>query len=243
MDSVYQDRHMAAGAAKQGLIRMAEDKSDRSSERDSIADTARRRQAQILDKPPRVLPLDRDEHAAEIVAFTSLLRNEVACAELTPVPLEYCPDLVPTLLRHPELWKRLSSLSAIVQCAQAKVPVRIRQLAILRTVWLCGAPYQWGEHLERTRQAGVSDEEIERIKAGSAVSGWSRFDKAVLSAVEELHTSSFVVDDTWTTLAEQFDENQMIELMVLIGQFTSVAFLLNSLRLRLEGNNRGFLAS
>jgi alkylhydroperoxidase family enzyme len=221
---------------------MTERKSDPLVEQRALAESARRRQTQILNQPPRIAPLDRATHADDIVAFTSALRNEVACADLPPIPLEYCPDLVPTLLRYPELWKRLSSLSAIVQCANAKVPVRIRQLAILRTVWLCGAPYQWGEHLERTRQAGVSDEEIERLKTGSAAPGWGRLDRAVLSAVEELHAEAFVSDDTWNALAEQFDENQLFELLVLIGQFTSVAYLLNSLRLPLEANNKGFLA-
>ena len=157
------------------------------------------------------------------------------------MPLEYCPDLVPTLMRYPELWQRLSALSAIVQCAKAKVPARERQLAIMRAMWLCGAPYQWGEHLDRTKAAGFSDSDIEKIKEGSGAAGWSPLHKAILSAVEELHTDAFISDKTWSTLAAQFDECQLFELIVLIGQFTSVAYLLNSLRLRLDGANKGFL--
>ena len=133
-------------------------------------------------------------------------------------------------------------LSAQLQCVDAKLPVRTRQLAIMRTVWLCGAPYQWGEHLARTKQAGVSSEEIEQIKEGSRARGWSSVDKAVMAAVEEFNSDKFISDGTWHVLAERFDENQLFELLVLIGQFASVAFVLNSLRLRLEPNNKGFLA-
>ena len=207
----------------------------------AIEEHARRRQHEILGKTQRIAPIDRAAHAEEIVAATTALRNDVAGADLPPIPLEYCPDLVATLLRYPELWRRLSALSAIVQCAAAKLPVPERQLAIMRTMWLCGAPYQWGEHLERTKAAGFSSADIERIKVGSEAAGWSRLQKAILSAAEELYADAFVSDDTWATLAEHLDDMQLLELIVLVGQFTSVAYLLNSLRMRLDGANKGFL--
>jgi alkylhydroperoxidase family enzyme len=149
--------------------------------------------------------------------------------------------MVATLLVYPELWDRLSMLSAQVQCARAKLPARARQLAIMRTVWLCGAPYQWGEHLARTRRAGLSNQQIEQIKVGSSGLGWSSSDQAVLSAVEEYRADAFVSDPTWNALAQQFDAKQLIELLVVIGQFATVAFVLNSLRVPLSHDNEGFL--
>ena len=200
----------------------------------------RRRQDRILSKPPRIAPLNRAEHAEEIVEQTTRLASAVACAELPPLPLEYCPDLVPTMMKHPALWESVSQLSALVQCANAKVPARQRQLAIMRAMWLCGAPYQWGEHYERTKKAGFSDADIERIKGGSGAGGWSALDEAVLKAVEELEAEAFISDVVWDALAGHFDESQLMELIILVGQFTSVAFLLNSLRLPLEPSNKGF---
>jgi alkylhydroperoxidase family enzyme len=206
-----------------------------------IAEKARLRQDEILGKPQRIAPLDRAMHGDLIVAATTALRNDVAGADLPPIPLEYCPDLVATLLHYPELWTRLSALSAMVQSATAKLPPQMRQLAIMRSMWLCGAPYQWGEHLERTKATGLTNAEIERLKQGSEADGWSALQKAILRAAEELHADSLISDETWAVLARAFDESQLIELVVLIGQFTSVAYLLNSLRLRLEGANKGFL--
>ena len=49
-------------------------------------------------------------------------------------------------------------------------------------------------------------------------------------------------DVTWKTLAERYDERQLIELPVLIGQYQLVAFYQNSLRLRLHAGNDGLLA-
>jgi 4-carboxymuconolactone decarboxylase len=181
-------------------------------------------------------------NAEKIIRATTKLSNAVKGTNGPPIPLEFCPDLVATLLRYPALWDRLSMLSAQLQCAQAKLPIRSRQLVIMRTVWLCGAPYQWGEHLSKTKGAGVSTDEIERIKEGSRDEGWNSLDGALMSAVEEFHTEQFVGDPTWNELARHFDEAQLFELLVLIGQFASVAFVLNSLRLRLESNNKGFFA-
>lgn len=199
------------------------------------------RQAQILGRPPRIAPLDKKQFGDVIVQSTSHLRDEVACEKLPPIPLEYCPEMVATLLRHADVWERLASLSAIVQCANASVPPRARQLLIMRTMWLCGAPYQWGEHVERSKKAGLSTEDLERLKLDADVEGWSADDRALLAAADELHADSFISDATWSRLSARFDERQLIELVVLIGQFTSVAFLLNSTRMRLEPNNKGFL--
>src|SRR5262245_18404576 len=124
------------------------------------AERARLRHEQLFGQPPRMSALDRNKHADEIVNATTKLQNAVSGKDGPALPLEHCPAMVATLIRFPELWDRLSMLSAQVQCAQAKLPVRQRQLAIMRAVWMCGAPYQWGEHLARTKQAGVTDEEI-----------------------------------------------------------------------------------
>jgi 4-carboxymuconolactone decarboxylase len=203
---------------------------------------ARVRHQQLFGRPPRILPLNREDYAEQIVGATTKLKNAVSGTDGPPIPLESCPEMVATLLKYPELWDRFSMLSAQVQCVRGRLPVRERQLAIMRTVWLCGAPYQWGEHLARTKHAGFSDEEIEQIKDGSGAAGWNPLEKAIMAAVEDFHADWFVSDSTWSTLADHFDEQQLFELLVLIGQFASVAFVLNSLRLRLEHRNKGFFA-
>ena len=49
-------------------------------------------------------------------------------------------------------------------------------------------------------------------------------------------------DGTWTELAQQFDEQQLVELLIVIGQFTATAYFQNALRLRLETGNEGLNA-
>ena len=42
-------------------------------------------------------------------------------------------------------------------------------------------------------------------------------------------TTSTISDDTWAALAEAYDEKQLIEIPMLVGQYHMVAFALNSL--------------
>ncbi len=79
---------------------------------------------------------------------------------------------------------------------------------MLRTGWLLGAPYEWGEHVAIGQRAGVTPTEIERIVEGSQASGWSVKDRAILRAAEELRENAMITDATWGELAKFLDERQ-----------------------------------
>jgi alkylhydroperoxidase family enzyme len=112
------------------------------------------------------------------------------------------------------------------------MPVRLRELAVLRTAWVCGADYMWEMHVEIARQAGVTDDEICRVPAGSDAGDWADHEAAVLRAVDELHQASRLSDETWDRLAVNFDDAQMIELLVLAGAYHSMAFVMGSVGIR-----------
>jgi 4-carboxymuconolactone decarboxylase len=112
---------------------------------------------------------------------------------------------------------------------------RDRELLILRTAWHCHADYEWGQHVGIARAAGLSDEEIERVADGPDASGWSSEDAALLRAADELHGQSRIGDETWTALAARYDEQQLIEVCMVVGQYHLVAFTLGSLGVQGEG--------
>ncbi|PTU31892.1 hypothetical protein CJD38_04180 [Stenotrophobium rhamnosiphilum] len=108
--------------------------------------------------------------------------------------------------------------------------------------WLCQAPYQWGEHVLVAKKVGVTSIEIERITLGHEASGWSELDKAILKATDELYKNAMISDATWTVLAKYLDDQQLIELPIVVGQYQTVAYYQNSLRLRLHDGNSGLNA-
>ena len=122
---------------------------------------------------------------------------------------------------------------------ETTLPSRARELAILRTGWLCGAPYQWGEHVRAGKTAGLTSEDIVRVREGAAANGWNCADHALLVAVEELHERSTVSDAAWAALAAHLDERQMVELLFLVGHYHLTAYVQNALRIPLNPGNQG----
>jgi len=210
------------------------------------ADTQRRieaRHAEVLGQPPRVAPVDRATVATEVQETTRQLIGAISGqADLPPLPIEAIPEIMFTLCRFPDLWQAVMDVTKPIQGPASVLPPRDRKLAILRTGWLCQAPYEFGEHVAQAKRMGFTADEIEAVTLGSQAPIWNPHERAVLAAVEDLNANSMVSDVTWAQLARQFDDHQMFELLILIGQFTATAYFQNSLRLGLEANNAGLAA-
>ena len=120
------------------------------------------------------------------------------------------------------------------------LPLRDKELLILRTAWLSRGNYIWGLHSTGGgRRAGITSEELSRITEGPAASGWSDFDAALLRAADELHASRFITDATWASLAERYDEAQLLEVIFVVGNYTLLAMFHNSVGLPLEAGIPG----
>ena len=208
--------------------------SDRSA---SEAERLRAREASITGAPPRIPPMAPDEFTEEMHESTRALRIAAGLTPDAPV-VEY----VATALRHPTLYRAHTAL-AILLMSQGALSPRDRELAVLRVGWLCEAPFEWGEHVAMgKRVAGLSDAEIEWVTIGSSAPDWEEHDRAILRAVEELRDDSMIAQPTWDVLARRLNDQQLIELPLLIAQYMGVAFLQNSLRVRLMEGNIGLAA-
>ena len=115
------------------------------------------------------------------------------------------------------------------------LPLRDKELLILRTAWLSRGDFIWGVHSTGGGQrAGITGEELRRIPRGPAASGWSDFDAALLRAADELHATRFITDATWASLAERYDEGQLLEVLFVVGNYTLLAMFHNSVGVPLE---------
>jgi 4-carboxymuconolactone decarboxylase len=171
---------------------------------------------------PRIPPLGDDEMTEE----TSALLDEVR------LPNAEAVNIFATLVRHPGLFRRWMPFAG--KLLAGKLPARDRELLILRTAWRCRSPYEWGQHVRLAKAVEISDEEIDRIVAGADAPGWDPFDRTLLNAVDELHDDACITDATWSALTAHYDERQVIEVPMLVGQYHMVAFALNSLGVQRE---------
>ena len=192
------------------------------------------REAEILGKPQRIAPLKLEDFDA---AATALV--EEVCKTLQVDSVDKVPSVFGVMLKHQGLF-RCQMETGVELLGRGAITPRERELAILRVGWLCGAPYEWGEHVEIAKRCGVSADEIERVTEGSSSPGWNDLDRAIIKAVEELLGEQLISDPTWDVLARSWSERQLIELPVLVGQDFMIALQHNALRVRLSSDNKGF---
>ncbi len=146
----------------------------------------------------------------------------------------YIFNLRATLMRHKDLFLRWGLFAGQVY-VRSEIPTREKEIIILRAAWLCRSEYEWEHHLVGGKEAGLTDEDIKRIKEGSDTEGWEPFDAALVRAVEELYLENFISDSTWQILAERFEPNQLIEIIFIVGYYNLLASVLNTLGVQLEG--------
>lgn len=169
---------------------------------------------------PRIPPVslaDADPETRELLDSLSTFRDDDVSVL----------NVFGTLAQHPKLIKRWLVFANHV-LLKSTISGRDRELAILRAGWRCHAPYEWGQHVVIGRREGITDEEIARIGVGPDAPGWSPHDAAILRAVDELHDTSTISDETWATLTETYDQQQCMDLVFAIGQYHLVSFALNA---------------
>jgi alkylhydroperoxidase family enzyme len=136
-------------------------------------------------------------------------------------------NIFKTLANHPDLARRWMVFANHI-LGKSKLPVRERELIILRIGYLCQAGYEWGQHVLIAREAGMSDEEIRTARTGPDTPGLSDLDRLLLQATDELHADAHVSDATWQGLSEHLSTQQLMDVVFTVGQYNLVSMALNS---------------
>ena len=119
------------------------------------------------------------------------------------------------------------------------LPPREREIVILRSGWRCGSEYEFGQHTVIGRAAGLTDEEIARL-CDLGPGGWDENDQPLIDMVDELCDDNVVSDATWNRLSARWNDEQMVELLLLAGFYRMVSGVLNSAGVALESSTPGW---
>ena len=112
---------------------------------------------------------------------------------------------------------------------------RQRQLLILRVITRRSATYLWKEHSRSSLHAGLTEEEVERVRSDPHASSWDPLDAALLRAVDELIDDGVIAAPTWEVLAGGLDVQQLVDVVATVGCYDTTAFLLRSFGLEASG--------
>src|SRR3989304_909068 len=94
---------------------------------------------------------------------------------------------------------------------KSTLTVRAREILILRSGWLAGCAYEWGQHGKiATADAGFGEAEFAALAGGASSRLWTPAEVALLRAADALFLDAFVDDVTWQMLLAHYDEGQML---------------------------------
>src|SRR5581483_5500939 len=141
-------------------------------------------------------------------------------------------------LNNPDLCRAWTPFTSAVG---RSLPLRDRELLILRTAWLCGNDYTWAIHSQAARRGGFTAEEIRRITEGPRASQWSAEDRVVLEVADALYTDRMIPEASWSALAKRYTAAQMMDAVFTVGQYSMISMLVRSGGVQQESGNSGFV--
>ena len=164
--------------------------------------------------------------------FSTLSAEDRAMGERNKVN-DKVINIFRVLMQHPRLTRAWSKFAGYILSDQQTLPAREREILILRIGWLNQAPYEFEQHVRIGKTCGLTDDEIDRITKGASA-GWNKNDAALIQAADDLFKNSIVSDETWKTLSERYNTEQMMDVIFTVGQYNLVSWALNSLGVPLD---------
>ena len=170
---------------------------------------------------PRIAPLQNAEMDAEQQEIVAPMGDRVL-------------NIFRTMVAAPKAAKGFLAWGNYVLSRRNDLPAREREIVILRIGFLCKAGYEWTQHVPIGVRAGLTEDEVARIKLGADAPGWTPADQALLKASDELHHDQFITDATWAALKAHFSDKQCMDVVFTAGQYTQVSMILNSFGVQLD---------
>ncbi|WP_041254161.1 carboxymuconolactone decarboxylase family protein [Frankia sp. EAN1pec] len=115
----------------------------------------------------------------------------------------------------------------------------LRERAILRVMWRCARPFEWGNHYWLARAAGLSDEEILAVRTADPERNLADAVAQVVRAADEVVDLGYLTPETMAACRELFpDVGQLHEFLYLIAGYRMMATVSASTRHQHRGRER-----
>lgn len=154
-------------------------------------------------------------------------RQRTLLAEMRTGPDGQPLNLFRVLVHYPLLLDRVAALGRVF-LREGTLPVRERELVILRVAARVRSRYELAQHARMGHDLGVLGEaDLDRI-VQPGIDGWTPQEAAMLRLADELLDADAVGDATWAAAAAHLDERQLLELVFMVGYYRMLAGFLSS---------------
>lgn len=123
----------------------------------------------------------------------------------------------------------LNLFTAIRQ--QASLEGRYRELAIMRIAVLNGADYEFRQHAPFALAAGLTEAQVDELRAGREPAGLTDADRAVLAYADAMTRQIRVPDDVFRAVQKHFSDRDLVELTATVGGYNLVSRFLEAIQI------------
>lgn len=133
------------------------------------------------------------------------------------------------LLRSPELMARLQKVGEYLRFQSALAP-RISEFATLCVARSWSSQFEWAMHAPLALKAGTSPDTVDALREGRRPSAMSPAEAVVHDFIAELTTTKGVSQATYDAVLGELGDRGLIDLVGIVGYFTSICMVLNVAR-------------
>lgn len=139
-------------------------------------------------------------------------------------------------LHSPELCDRVEALGAFVRF-DCSMPERIREYALLIASRHFDAQFSWNSHIDKAIETGIPAEAVTALANGETPDFGDDVELATFhDFATELLTTHFVSDATFARLKALFTDQQLVDAIGLLGNFTLLSMCLNTFQVDLQAD-------
>ena len=130
------------------------------------------------------------------------------------------------LLRSPELMDRLQKVGEFLRFKSSLEP-RIGEFVMLVVSRSWTQQFEWAVHVPLALKAGVKAQSIEALAQGRRPVAMAKDEALAYDFCTELERNRGVSEATYRQAVEHFGEAGVVDLVALIGYFTTVSMVMN----------------
>jgi 4-carboxymuconolactone decarboxylase len=138
-----------------------------------------------------------------------------------------------SLLNSPVATSKMAVLGAYVRF-ETPLPPRIKSLAALTTAREIDGDYVWTVNQPQAKSAGLDEQIISAIRERRAPEGLAPEDAVIVQFTQELLRQHRISDATFKTVQQRLGDAGVIDLLMLIGYYHSLAHTLSALEVMPE---------
>ena len=130
------------------------------------------------------------------------------------------------LLRSPELMDRLQQVGEYLRFRSSLEP-RLSEFLMLVVSRAWTQQFEWSVHVPLALKAGITAQTVQSLAEGRRPESMARDEALAYDFCDELSRNKGVSDATYRAAVERFGEAGLIDMLGVIGYFSTVSMVLN----------------